>query len=152
MPTVRAISRRWASGSSVLLSDTTLKARSSASSSRSASLIVSPERVYGWLGLLDKVTQVICERMAFDDAASNQVAMSVIEAGTNAIQHGHKRDPSKAVDVEFRLLPEQLEVVVNDEGPGFDVSRVNGLMGERFGMCKLTLISRLLLLRWPVFT
>ena len=32
--------------------------------------------------------------------------MSVIEAGTNAIQHGHKRDASKPVDVDVpRCFP-----------------------------------------------
>ena len=78
------------------------------------------------LGLLDKVTQVICERMAFDEAVSTQVEMSVIEAGTNAIQHGHKRDATKAVDVDFHVHPDRIEIVVHDLGRGFDPAKVNG--------------------------
>ena len=78
------------------------------------------------LGLLDCVVLSLCERMRFDTDATTQVSMSVIEAGTNAIQHGHAKDASKPLDVEFRLLPEALEVIVQDEGPGFDVAGVNG--------------------------
>jgi serine/threonine-protein kinase RsbW len=52
--------------------------------------------------------------------------MSVIEAGTNAIQHGHHRDATIPVDVDFRLFPDRLEVEVRDTGPGFDLSALNG--------------------------
>lgn len=78
------------------------------------------------LAVLDRVTESVCQRLHFDDDTCSQVSMSVIEAGTNAIQHGHHKDASKPVDIEFRLLPEALEVVVQDEGKGFDVAGVNG--------------------------
>ena len=78
------------------------------------------------LSVLDRVCDSVCQRLEFDEDTTAQISMSVIEAGTNAIQHGHKRDPSKIVDIEFRLLPDALEVVVQDSGSGFDVSRVNG--------------------------
>jgi len=78
------------------------------------------------LSVLDRVCDSVCQRLEFDEDTTAQVSMSVIEAGTNAIQHGHKRDASKVVDIEFRLLPDALEVVVQDTGTGFDVSRVNG--------------------------
>jgi serine/threonine-protein kinase RsbW len=78
------------------------------------------------LSVLDRVCDSVCQRLEFDEDTAAQVSMSVIEAGTNAIQHGHKRDASKAVDIEFRLLPDTLEVVVQDMGSGFDVGAVNG--------------------------
>ena len=78
------------------------------------------------LAVLDRVTESVCQRLRFDDDTSSQVSMSVIEAGTNAIQHGHHKDASKPVDVEFRLSSEALEVIIQDEGTGFDPSRVNG--------------------------
>jgi serine/threonine-protein kinase RsbW len=78
------------------------------------------------LSVLDRVSESVCQRMSFDDDTTAQISMSVIEAGTNAIQHGHKRDASKPLDVEFRLLPDQLEVVVSDNGAGFDIGAVNG--------------------------
>jgi serine/threonine-protein kinase RsbW len=78
------------------------------------------------LSILDRVCESMCQRLEFDDDAVVQVSMSVIEAATNAIQHGHKRDASKPVDVEFRVLPETFEVVVRDTGTGFDLNAVNG--------------------------
>ncbi len=78
------------------------------------------------LQLLDCVTNTVCERMKFDADTASLVSMGVIEAGTNAIQHGHKRDASRPVDVDFRLHPDRLEVEVRDSGPGFDPKLVNG--------------------------
>jgi serine/threonine-protein kinase RsbW len=78
------------------------------------------------LGLLDRVTDSLSERLAFDEDARSQISMSVIEAGTNAIQHGHHRDATKPVDIEFRVLPDALEIVVHDSGSGFDIKAVNG--------------------------
>jgi len=78
------------------------------------------------LGVIDRVAQSLCERLEFDDETCSQVTMAVIEAGTNAIQHGHQRDPTKDVDVRFRMFPDRLEVDVCDEGPGFRLEDVNG--------------------------
>jgi len=78
------------------------------------------------LGVLDSVTSSVCERMHFDTDTGSMVAMSVIEAGTNAIQHGHHRDASRLVDVDFRLFADRLEIAVHDSGPGFDLASVNG--------------------------
>ena len=74
------------------------------------------------LAVLDRVALTVCERMEFDEDTSSQVSMSVIEAGTNAVQHGHKRDASKFFETEFRLFTDRLEVDVRDEGGGFDVT------------------------------
>ena len=78
------------------------------------------------LAVLDSVTCAVCERMKFDEDATSQVSTSVIEAGTNAIQHGHQRDSSRPVDVRFSLFPDRLEIEVHDTGPGFDLSKING--------------------------
>ena len=78
------------------------------------------------LSVLDHVAQTLCERLEFDADTTSQVTMSVIEAGTNAIQHGHKRDASKIVETRFLLFPDRLEVTVRDRGPGFTVEEVKG--------------------------
>jgi serine/threonine-protein kinase RsbW len=78
------------------------------------------------LGLIDGVTVSLCERMKFDSETSSKVAMSVIEAGTNAIQHGHRRDASRLVDVSYQLFPDRIEIDVHDSGPGFDLDSING--------------------------
>jgi len=77
------------------------------------------------LSVLDHVAQALCERMELDSEDSSKVTMSVIEAGTNAIQHGHNRDASKFVDIDFNVHADRLEVVVRDMGPGFELDDVN---------------------------
>lgn len=78
------------------------------------------------LGVLDTLASSLCDRMQFDSDTTSQVTMSVIEAGTNAIQHGHHRDASKPVDIHFRLHPDRLEIDVHDMGPGFNLEGING--------------------------
>ena len=78
------------------------------------------------LGELDHVVQSLCARLKFDEEACTQISMSLIEAGTNAIQHGHRRDASKPVDTTFTVFPDRLEISVRDLGPGFKLDEVNG--------------------------
>jgi len=76
------------------------------------------------LPLVDQLTAGISERMCFDEESRVQISISVLEAGTNAIQHGNRVDPSKQVDMAFAIHPDRLEVVVKDKGPGFDLDKV----------------------------
>lgn len=78
------------------------------------------------LSVLDSITLSLCERMKFDEEACSAISMSVIEAGTNAIQHGHRRNAALPVDVSFQLYPDRLVIDVRDTGPGFEITNVNG--------------------------
>ncbi len=78
------------------------------------------------LGELDHVVQSVCTLLEFDTETSMKVSMSLIEAGTNAIQHGHHRDASKPVDTTFTMFPDRLEISVHDLGTGFKLEEVNG--------------------------
>ena len=72
------------------------------------------------LSVLDRVTLALCERMELDETTTSQFSMSVIEAGTNAVQHGNKMDPEKSFEARFSLYPDRLEVCIRDQGTGFD--------------------------------
>jgi len=76
------------------------------------------------LPLVDQLAAGISERMAFDEESRMQISISVLEAGTNAIQHGNRVDPAKLVDMAFSIHPDKLEVVVKDRGPGFDLAKI----------------------------
>ena len=78
------------------------------------------------LSLLDRVSTLLCERADLGEDMCTQVTLSVIEAGTNAIQHGSGRDTSRPVDVVFTLHPDRIEVSIHDQGPGFDLGAVSG--------------------------
>jgi anti-sigma regulatory factor (Ser/Thr protein kinase) len=71
------------------------------------------------LSLVDRVTDSISERMEFDDEQRAAISLSVIEAGTNAIQHGHGSRAALLVSMRFEMHPDRLAVIVHDDGPGF---------------------------------
>lgn len=50
--------------------------------------------------------------------------MAVREAVTNAVIHGNRQDEKKTVDVTFKSSPDAVEIIVHDQGPGFNPERV----------------------------
>jgi serine/threonine-protein kinase RsbW len=76
------------------------------------------------LGVVDGLVQGILNHLDADEETAIAVATSVIEAGTNAIQHGHKLDPAKSVRFHFRFEGGSFDVWVTDTGPGFDLDRI----------------------------
>ena len=72
------------------------------------------------LGVVDKIADGITEYLEFEDVDRDAVAISVIEACTNAIQHGNGQDSGKPVGVVFELDADQLTIQVHDEGTGFE--------------------------------
>ncbi len=73
------------------------------------------------LSIVDKVVDGIADQMSFEDDDKDAIAISVIEAGTNAIQHGKPGDP---VEIVFRMTVDALEVDVTDRGTGFNLDLV----------------------------
>jgi len=71
------------------------------------------------LGVVDKIADGITEYLEFEDVDRDAVAISVIEACTNAIQHGNGQDSGKPVGVVFELDSDQLTILIHDEGTGF---------------------------------
>jgi len=54
-----------------------------------------------------------------DDVVYNLVLLTS-EAVTNGMEHGNQFDPEKNVTLEFRVSGSAIEIVVEDEGPGFE--------------------------------
>jgi len=59
-----------------------------------------------------------------DEELTGALQIAVIEAGTNAIQHGNVFAEDKAVTFEFAVDPKGVVVEVEDHGSGFDPNRV----------------------------
>jgi serine/threonine-protein kinase RsbW len=71
------------------------------------------------LGVVDKIADGITEFLEFEDVDRDAVAISVIEACTNAIQHGHRSDADRLVEVVFTIDHDALTITVRDHGKGF---------------------------------
>lgn len=77
-----------------------------------------------WLGIVDKVCEEIALQLGLTEDDANALAISVVEAGTNAIQHGHRHVEAQPVEFRFDLTEERIQIEVHDRGPGFDVEKV----------------------------
>lgn len=75
---------------------------------------------YRWLNMIDLVCGEITSEMGFSHDALNEISISVIEACTNALEHGNNSDTGLEVRVVFHRRADKLEVEVFDCGKGFD--------------------------------
>jgi len=76
---------------------------------------------YEWLNMVDLICcELTCESHLFSKNELNDISISVIEACTNALEHGNKSDPELTVRVVFTRHPELLKIEVSDSGEGFD--------------------------------
>lgn len=68
------------------------------------------------------MNEVTRHRYGADTTFAIRIALE--EAIVNAIKHGNRLDRSKKVKIEARVSPTRAEIVIEDEGEGFDRARV----------------------------
>ena len=73
------------------------------------------------LEVVDGLVQAILSQL--EEEVAIAIATSVIEAGTNAIQHGNRHESERPVRFRIRV-DEHFETWVRDTGPGFDLALV----------------------------
>lgn len=82
-------------------------------------IVVEFPSVYRYLNLIDLICGEIMSDMNFTREARNEISISVIEACTNALEHGNECCPEKYVRAAFEKLPDRLLIEVYDHGRGF---------------------------------
>ncbi len=75
---------------------------------------------YRYLNLVDLLCGEIMADMDFPREAQNEISISVIEACTNALEHGNQCCPERPVRASFVKLSDRLVIEVFDHGSGFD--------------------------------
>jgi len=60
----------------------------------------------------------------FDEEEIMKISMAVREAAVNAVLHGNAYDPNKKVTLAFERTPDDLVIVIRDQGKGLDESKV----------------------------
>jgi len=73
--------------------------------------------------VLDELLGVLAQNQWAEEDTFG-IHLAVEEALMNAIKHGNQRDPAKLVSVDYRLSPTHLQIMVEDEGEGFDPEAV----------------------------
>ncbi len=75
-----------------------------------------------FLGVPDAVLMELAGDMPFDRKQIDELSTSVIEACTNAMEHGNQLREDRQVEIHFDFAEDEIEVSVFDQGPGFDFS------------------------------
>lgn len=61
-----------------------------------------------------------CQRLAFTERDLFALKLAIDEAFANAVRHGNRCDCEKHVHIKYRVTSRRVDVVVEDEGPGFN--------------------------------
>jgi len=80
------------------------------------------------LDMVQLVSDQVGRGLRFDEDALTWMEVAVRESVINAIKHGNRHDRKKHVTVEFTTrpapAPEELVIVVQDQGEGFDAEAI----------------------------
>lgn len=82
------------------------------------------------LEMVQTVLSHVTGMLRLDDDSAHYVSVAIRESVVNAIKHGNRGDAGKRVAVEFLLHPGALEVMVQDEGTGFNPDTVPSPLAE----------------------
>jgi serine/threonine-protein kinase RsbW len=89
-------------------------------SARVDEIILNLPSDFKFLGAVDAAVQDLGREFAFSQDTINDVTTALIEACSNAIEHGNKFNSDKRVTVSLRFNGNGLTARVSDEGDGFD--------------------------------
>lgn len=76
------------------------------------------------LSMVHAVISQISRHYELSDDTESALLIAVIEAGTNAIQHGNCFASEKSVEFDFHVWPAEIVIEVDDYGTGFDPAKV----------------------------
>jgi serine/threonine-protein kinase RsbW len=70
------------------------------------------------LPVLEELVEAM-SRLGYSSRDVFCVRLAVEEAVINAIKHGHRYDPTKQVEIRYKLNQDNVLMEIEDEGPGF---------------------------------
>jgi serine/threonine-protein kinase RsbW len=76
------------------------------------------------LEVVQTVLAQISTLVGFDEDAAHYLSVAVRESVVNAMKHGNKLNEARRVLISFAMRPKELEVVIHDDGSGFDPDTV----------------------------
>ena len=72
----------------------------------------------------ERLVDSISEKLKIGDDQYGNILVCVVEAVSNAIQHGNDNDVTKIVLLTYRYEDNKLTFTIEDEGSGFDLEKV----------------------------
>lgn len=86
----------------------------------SQDMVLSIPSDFKYLGAVDAAIQDLAREFAFSENSINDMSTALIEACTNAIEHGNKFAKNKRVKVVLSFNGSSFTGCIYDEGQGFD--------------------------------
>ena len=87
-------------------------------------MVMSIPSDFKYLGAIDAAIQDLAREFAFSENSINDMSIAVIEACSNAIEHGNKFGKDKRVKVVLGFNGSSATARVCDQGDGFDFARL----------------------------
>ena len=66
----------------------------------------------------------LCQSTPFEHEQVMQLRQAVMEMAQNAIEWGNRHQSDRLVNITYRVYDDRVEIVVRDQGPGFDRSNL----------------------------
>lgn len=76
------------------------------------------------IAIVEKLVEEVCDSIFGGKELHGNILISVLEAVTNCIIHGNKRDHNKNVKIEIEANREKIKFIITDEGNGFDINSI----------------------------
>ncbi len=86
----------------------------------SSKIILKLPSQMDYLGVPDAVLQEIGSDLDCCRRSIEELGTSIIEACTNAMEHGNKLDEETPIEIVFEMEEMKISATVFDHGPGFD--------------------------------
>lgn len=90
-------------------------------------MVMSIPSDFKYLGAVDAAIQDLAREFAFSENSINDMSTALIEACSNAIEHGNKFGKDKRVKIVLGFNGSSVTASVCDQGEGFDFA---GLMSQ----------------------
>lgn len=76
------------------------------------------------ISLVEKLVDDLSSEYDLHSDIYGKLLLAVVEGVNNAIVHGNKLDSSKNVELEYQVTENAVEIIIADEGKGFDFTSV----------------------------
>lgn len=89
---------------------------------KSEKITLKSDKLY--INEVERFVENICDQQNIYNNYYANILTSVIEAYTNAVEHGNRYDETKNVSIVFAIESNGLTFSIQDEGVGFDINSI----------------------------
>ncbi len=89
---------------------------------KSENIVLKSDQLY--INEVERFVEQICDEHNIYNNYYANILTSIVEAYTNAVEHGNKFNPEKTVRITFNHEQKGLSFQIKDQGNGFDINKI----------------------------